>query len=73
MHDFGTRSLSTAARPPRVMFSGFADAASHIWRADGAVGFYRGTAVRALAQAPSVAIVWTTYELFVRTLSPSPP
>ena len=72
-HDFGTRSLSTAARPPRVMFSGFADAASHIWRADGAVGFYRGAAVRALAQAPSVAIVWTTYELFVRTLSPSPP
>ena len=70
-HDFGTRSLSTAARPP--MFSGFADAASHIWRADGAVGFYRGAAVRALAQAPSVAIVWTTYELFVRTLSPSPP
>ena len=42
-------------------------------RADGAVGFYRGAAVRALAQAPSVAIVWTTYELFVRTLSPSPP
>ena len=73
MHDFGTRSLSTAARPPRVMFSGFADAASHIWRADGAVGFYRGAAVRALAQAPSVAIVWTTYELLVRTLSPSPP
>ena len=73
MHDFGTRSLSTAARPPQVMFSGFADAASHIWRADGAVGFYRGAAVRALAQAPSVAIVWTTYELFVRTLSPSPP
>ena len=32
MHDFGTRSLSTAARPPRVMFSGVlrADAASHI-------------------------------------------
>ena len=73
-HDFGhKRGLSTAARPPRVMFSGFADAASHIWRADGAVGFYRGAAVRALAQAPSVAIVWTTYELFVRTLSPSPP
>ena len=54
-------------RTPR--YRGFADAARGIWTADGAVGFYRGAAVRALAQAPSVAIVWTTYELLVRALA----
>ena len=65
------RGMATlCTRPNGVAFAGFHDAATHIWRADGAIGFYRGAAVRALAQSPGVAITWTTYELFVRMLAP---
>mmetsp|Transcript_11129 Transcript_11129/g.34244 ORF Transcript_11129/g.34244 Transcript_11129/m.34244 type:complete len:332 (-) Transcript_11129:39-1034(-) len=68
--DPGRRGLASMAAPAEpVAYRGFADAARGIWTADGAVGFYRGAAVRALAQAPSVAIVWTTYELLVRALA----
>lgn len=49
--------------PPK--YHGFLDAATDIWRHEGPRGFFRGATVRALAQAPSVAIVWTTYELLV--------
>lgn len=55
-----------------LKYRGFLDAAFDVWRTDGLRGFFRGAAVRALAQAPSVAIVWTTYELFIKLLS-SPP
>lgn len=48
-----------------VKYHGFLDAAAAIWRLEGPVGFFRGATMRALAQAPSVAIVWTTYELIV--------
>ncbi|KAJ8607161.1 hypothetical protein CTAYLR_007326 [Chrysophaeum taylorii] len=51
--------LSTAST---IKYRGFLDAATSIWRAEGLRGFFRGAAVRALMQAPSVAIVWTTYE-----------
>ena len=52
------------------MQGGRRQAASAIWRIDGPRGFFRGATVRVLAQAPSVAIVWTTYELMVRFFQP---
>lgn len=48
-----------------VRYRGFVDAAHHIWRSEGIRGFFRGGSMRALAQAPSVAIVWTTYEFLI--------
>mmetsp|Transcript_10096 Transcript_10096/g.30210 ORF Transcript_10096/g.30210 Transcript_10096/m.30210 type:complete len:330 (+) Transcript_10096:219-1208(+) len=66
----GRRGLSSMAfsgtASEGVVYRGFADAAAATYRAEGLRGFYRGAAMRALAQAPSVAIVWTTYELLVR-------
>ena len=49
-------------------------AAASVHRGGGAPESARlAAAVRALAQAPSVALGWPPYELFVRPLSPSPP
>ena len=59
--------------PGATVYRGFADAATAIYKADGYRGFFRGATMRALAQAPSVAIVWTTYELLVRSLAPPSP
>jgi len=56
-----------------LKYRGFLDAALAVWREDGPRGFLRGAGVRALAQAPSVAIVWTTYELLIKLLSSAPP
>ena len=56
-----------------TVYNGFADAARAIYTADGYRGFFRGATMRALAQAPSVAIVWTTYELLIRSLAPPAP
>jgi len=59
------RQLSSFAAPEAVRYRGFADAARAIWVADGPRGFFRGAAMRVLAQAPSVAVVWTVYETLV--------
>jgi len=62
----GAAMLSTVGS---LKYRGFADAALAVWREEGPRGFLRGAPVRALAQAPSVAIVWTTYELFVKLIA----
>ena len=65
------RATPTAdATGSHVVYRGFADAAKAVYKADGPQGFYRGATMRALAQAPSVAIVWTTYEMLTRYLAP---
>mmetsp|Transcript_8419 Transcript_8419/g.27576 ORF Transcript_8419/g.27576 Transcript_8419/m.27576 type:complete len:381 (-) Transcript_8419:156-1298(-) len=61
------RHASTLEHQP-PQYRGFLDAALAVWREEGPRGFLRGAPVRALAQAPSVAIVWTTYELLINLL-----
>lgn len=63
-HERVAAHYSTRAPAP-LKYRGFVDAATDIWRSEGPKGFFRGATVRAVAQAPSVAIVWTTYELLV--------
>lgn len=65
----GRRLLTTDAGLAVVKYQGFLDAAAAIWRYEGPGGFFRGATMRALAQAPSVAIVWTTYEFLIGTFS----
>ena len=72
-HGGYANQLSHAYSCAGGVYRGFADAATAIYKADGYRGFFRGATMRALAQAPSVAIVWTTYELLVRSLAPPSP
>jgi len=46
----------------RVQHSSWQDAAKHIWKQEGWVGFARGLVPRILSHTPAVAISWTTYE-----------
>jgi solute carrier family 25 (mitochondrial iron transporter), member 28/37 len=44
------------------------DAATSIWKQEGAIGFFRGVVPRVLSHTPAVAISWTTYETVKRYL-----
>mmetsp|Transcript_21763 Transcript_21763/g.33442 ORF Transcript_21763/g.33442 Transcript_21763/m.33442 type:complete len:389 (-) Transcript_21763:12-1178(-) len=67
-HSSSAHSLPLRSASPRLKYHGFLDAAISLWRDEGLMGFFRGATVRTIAQAPSVAIVWTTYELFIKIL-----
>ncbi|KAK5125255.1 hypothetical protein LTR85_000931 [Meristemomyces frigidus] len=56
-----TKGASTDMEIRRA--GGLVEAASIIWRREGAKGFFRGMKARVVTAAPSTAICWSAYEL----------
>lgn len=46
-----------------ILHDGWQQAAKHIYKTEGWVGFWRGLAPRVLSHTPALAISWTTYEM----------
>ncbi|KAM3955093.1 mitoferrin-1 [Aphomia sociella] len=52
---------------------GLLEAASHVLRANGPLGFFKGVQARVLYQMPAAAICWLTYETFKHALARTEP
>jgi hypothetical protein len=51
-----------------IVYAGAADAARHIWRLEGAAGFYRGIWAHMLRSTPQATITLMLYEYAIKGL-----